>query len=176
MKRKVFLCVSFILVILLIVPIVINYRRINALNIPEVKDIKSIGIVPGKVGWMNEEESELYFDLNKKEHLNKVKDILSWLKSGIITSENKRDYLSHGYTPTCLLIELKDGRELRILASADTTITKINDQMYSAEPKDVPRQVSIYDLGVDKRPVRELSPKLRSFIDEGWKSFFKVKD
>ena len=140
MKRKVFLCVSFILVILLIVPIVINYRRINALNIPEVKDI------------------------------------LSWLKSGIITSENKRDYLSHGYTPTCLLIELKDGRELRILASADTTITKINDQMYSAEPKDVPRQVSIYDLGVDKRPVRELSPKLRSFIDEGWKSFFKVKD
>lgn len=176
MKRRVFLCVGFILIILLIVPIVINYKRVNALNIPEVNDIKSIGIVPGKVGWMNEEESELHFDLNKKEHLNKVKDILFWLKSGIITSETKRDYLSHGYTPTCLIIVLKDGRVLRIQASADITKTKINDIMYSAEPKDVPNQVTINNGNPNKRPVRELSPKLRSFIDEGWKSFFKVKD
>lgn len=51
-----------------------------------------------------------------------------------------------------------DGRTLRILASADVTETKINDGLYSDELKDVPKQVSIYEENVDKRPVRELSP------------------
>lgn len=57
MKRRVFLYAGFILIISFIIMIAINYRRVSALNIPEVKDIKSIGIVPGKIGWPNAENT-----------------------------------------------------------------------------------------------------------------------
>lgn len=170
MKKRGLLCVSFILFVIITLAIVISYKQINNFKVPEVKNIKTIGIVPPKVG-SNSGDDELFFNLDKKEHLDMVNTILNWLKSGKIIGKTNSDIIYHGSAPTYLIIDLKDGTQIRIQSATDAIATDKGNELYM-ESKDVPGEITLYFDNDNKKPIRELSPQLKSFINDGWKSFF----
>ena len=159
------------LILILVIPLVIfaTYKEKNKFRVPIIEDINSINIAPAKVGLGIGTKDEL-FNLNKKEHLDMVNNILNWLKSGKVMGNTKCDIISHGGTPTYLIIELKDGTKIHIQSAVNPIATKVPNGT-EIKGENVSGQVTLYISNI-KEPIREFSPELKSFIDNGWKSFF----
>lgn len=167
MRKRVFWGGASLIIIVVSVVIIIAYKQMNKFTIPAINNIDSIRVSPASVG-LNETE-EFFFDLNKKEDLDMVNNILNWKKSGKIIGKTKYGHFYHSYKPTCLLIELKDGRQIKIESATDAIITDLGNER-TVEGRDVPDQVTLY-LN-NENPTREVSPQLKSFINDGWKSYF----
>lgn len=131
-------------------------------KVPTIENISSIKVVPAKVG--ASKRDEFSFDLSNKEQLNMVNNILYWLKSGQIIGNSKGDMIYHGGSPTYLVIELKDGSKIQIQSAVDAITTKVP---YGTEVKgqSVSGQVTLY-FSDSRKPIRELAPELKSFIDD----------
>ena len=131
-----------------------------------IENIKSMKITTPRA-----DELEFFFDMNKEEHLEMVKKILYWLKSGkMVVNTKDHEYISHGLPPTYLIIELKDRTIIKIQSTFNgVTIHFADRNVYKAQSVD--GQVTIY-VGNTMDYIRELSPELKSFIDSGWKTFF----
>jgi hypothetical protein len=171
LRRRAILIISFVLIVSITLLSVTIYKEKNKFTVPAIENISTIKIVPAKTGGGTREE--LSFDLSKKEHLDMVNNMLEWLGSAQTISHGKGDMIYHGGTPTYLIIELKDGTTVQIQSAVDSITTEIpNGIMVSSQS--VAGQVTLYISNV-KKPVRELSPELKDFIDNGWKGFFNYK-
>lgn len=166
-KKRVFLVISLILALIIILISAIIYKQKYKFTVPSMENINTIKIAPAKTGGGQREE--LVLDKNKKEHLDMINNILNWLKYAKVMSINKGDITYHGGTPTYLIIELKDGSKIQLQSSVDAIATKIPNGT-EIRSQDVSGQVTLY-FSNKRNPIRVLSPQLKSFINDGWKSF-----
>lgn len=146
-----------------------NIINLGANTVLKIGNIKFIKIVPAKVGGGS--RRELFFDLSKKQHKDMVNNILHWLETGYIAGDAKDEYPLYGCSPTCLIMELKDGTTVQVTSAMGSIITKTSNGT-EIKGKNIEKQVTIYVSNM-KGPVREISPELKSFIESGWKQFFK---
>lgn len=163
------LLISLILILAIPLAIFATYKGKNKFRVPTIEDINSIKILPAEVGLSIGTKDE-FFDLNKKEHLDMINNILNLLKSGKVVGDTGHDIVSHGGTPTYLIIELKNGIRIRIQSAVNSVATEVPNGTW-VKGENVSGQVTLYISNI-KEPIREFSPELKSFIDNGWKSFF----
>lgn len=134
-----------------------------------LKSVKSVKIVRPYSGIISNYK-DLYFDLNKKEDKDMVNNILSWLKSGRIMGNASNEAVWNGGAPAYLVIELKNGTKIYIHSSVS------NGGAPSYSTTDLKGEVTIRTIPVKQDDIRVLSPKLKSFIENGWKDFFNTKE
>ena len=168
MKRAVVLLISLFLLVVIGLTVYVIFKGTNQFKVPTIEKISSIKIVPAKAG--GGKRDELSFDLSKKENLDMVNNILLWLKSGQIIGSSKGDMVYNGGTPTYLIIELKDGTTIQVQSAVDAITTKLSNGT-EVRGQNVAGQVTLY-FSNTRKPIREISPELKSFIDDGWKNFF----
>ncbi|WP_238885473.1 hypothetical protein [Clostridium sp. YIM B02551] len=165
MKRNVIPIISLILIATIIFTI---YNGKNKLKIPTIENISSMKVIGSGVG--ASQKVEQTFDLSKKEHLDMANNILDWLKSGEIIENTKVGVNNKGEEPTYLIIESKDGTKIQIEAATSDIETKVENGV-EYEKQNASGKVNLY-LRNSKKPIRELSPSLNSFLNNGWKNFF----
>lgn len=142
------------------------YNGKNKLKVPAIQSINSMKIIGESAG--ASPRTEFTFDFSKKEHLDMANNILDWMKSGEIIDDTKDIVSNKGGNPTTLIIESKDGTKIQIEAATNDIETKVeNGTLY--EKQNANGQVRLF-LSNTKKPMRELSPKLYSFLNNGWKS------
>jgi hypothetical protein len=114
--------------------------------------------------------------MDKKEHMEMVKEILNWLKSSqMVDYTGGHENISHGLPPTYLIIELKDKTIIQIKSSVNAIITQLPNGTTEVKGQIVDGQVTIY-IGDTMNYIRVLSPELKSFIDSGWMHFFNYNN
>lgn len=164
MRKRLILSIIFILIVVITLICFVSYRKQRKFTVPAINSISSIKIDVGRVG--AGKKDELKFNLNNKKHLDMASNILLWLKNGRMMGNAKDEFILDGASPTILKIELKDGTSIAIKSALGCK--KINCR--EVDSYDIPGQVTIYIN--NNHPIRESSPELKSFINEGWKSFF----
>ncbi|MDD7794418.1 hypothetical protein [Clostridium sp. 'White wine YQ'] len=166
MKRKVIPIISLVLIAAIVFTI---YNGKNKLKVPTIENISSMKIIESSVG--ASPKKELAFDFSKKEHVDMANNILYWMKSGKIIDNTKDKVTNKGGNPTSLIIESKDGTKIQIEEATYDIETKVENGA-QIEKQNANGQVKLF-ISNTKEPVRELSPSLSSFLNNGWKNFFK---
>lgn len=126
--------------------------------------ISSIRIEPESAGAIRKDS--IYFDFNNNQ--DRFENIVDWIKSGSIVGNANNEMLSMGGSPTFLIIELKNGTSIRVKSAIGSITTKLSHGI-KVDGRNIDGQVTIYISGM-QTPIREYSPQLKSFIENGWKS------
>lgn len=166
-KRFIIFVCLFLIVVLSIIAYVVCKNK-NKFSVPEMESINSIKIIPARTGACTREE--LFFDLSKKEYRDTVNNILNWLKSGHVVGKAEGEFFSMGGSPTDLVIELKNGTSIQIESAVGSIVTKIPNGT-EVKAQSIYGQVTIYGSNI-RDHIRDVSPELKSFIDNGWESIF----
>jgi len=171
LRKRVVLIITLILIVAIVLITFIAHEEKNQFKVPTINNISSIKIVPATTGpIMVGKQEEFTFDLNVKAHQAMANNILSWLKSGRMMGNDNNKAVSNGGTPTYLIIELKNGTSICIKSAVGASyLNTSNGKVIQSQNTD--GQVSIYTTN-PQEDIRELSPELKSFLNNGWKGFF----
>ncbi|MBW9154807.1 hypothetical protein [Clostridium estertheticum] len=177
MRKRVVLIITLILIVTIVLISSIIPKEKNQFKILTIKNISSIKIVPATTSGImiiGKKEEEFPFDLSKKAHQAMANNILSWLKSGRMMRYDNNEAVSNGGGgPTYLVIELKNGTSIFIKSAF--SMRYVNTSNGKVTQQNTDGQVTISTTN-PQEVIRELSPKLKSFLDNGWKSFFNYNN
>jgi hypothetical protein len=109
------------------------------------------------------------FDFDNSDHTKILKDVIQYLNSAKIQGNADEKVTNKGGSPTYLILELKDGSDIRIKSAVGGKVTKLSNGSIETSQFDIPNEVTI-SKNSNEEPYRIQSPEIRELIDNGYKN------
>lgn len=142
----------------------------NKMEELKFEDIQSARIELESTGGASQSKNYI-FDFNNSDHTKMLKDIIKYLNSAKIQGNADEKVDKKGGSPTYLILELKDGSDIKIKSAIEGKVTKFSNGSTETSQIDIPNQITI-STNSSEPPFRILSPEIRELIDNGYKNIF----
>lgn len=118
--------------------------------------------------------SKIYtFDFNNSDHAKILTNVIKCLNSSKIQGNSDEEVNIKGGSPTCLILELKDGSIIQIKAAVGFKVTKFPDGSSKTEQFNIPNEVTI-SKNINEETYIIQSPEIRELIDNGYKNLSNI--
>lgn len=112
------------------------------------------------------------FDYNNSKHTEVLKDVIKCLNFDEIQGNADEKVTEKGGSPTYLVLELKDGSDIKIKSAIEGKIIKFSNGSTETSQIDIPDQITI-STNSNEKSIKILSPQVRKLIDSGYKDVFQ---